>query len=251
MARDFGGATGDYGIITSLQVTALPISVAFWANVDSVADYGSFAQFGLSVSADTYHRVLHENAAPFRVYAQSGNATSGFAVSTTSQATGSWCHVAAVFASDTSRSIYLNGGGKATNTTSVLGFTPTRMTFMEYRNFSTLYPLNGKIQEIGIWNVALTDAEVYALSRAISPLSVRPDALGEYWPMLGRTSPEQNMVGGSAMTLNGTANQFAHNRMIRTRPRLVYVAPAAAGGGARRLVGSGFSLAGNGGGLAA
>ena len=63
----------------------------------------------------------------------------------------------------------------------------------------------GSICEVGYWDVALTDDEVLLLSRGFSPTFVRPANLIAYYPLLGRTSPEIDLVGGFNLTLTGTS----------------------------------------------
>ena len=51
----------------------------------------------------------------------------------------------------------------------------------------------GDIAELAIWNIALSDDDVFALGdpdNRVSPLLVRPDALVGYWPLVGFAAPE-------------------------------------------------------------
>ncbi len=91
--------------------------------------------------------------------------------------------------------------------------------------------LTGNLAEVGIWNVSLTAAELAILSKGYSPLFVGPSALVAYWPIVGRTSPEINLVGGGNGTLTGTANA-AHPRIIMpSRPMIGHNSAGAAPGG--------------------
>jgi hypothetical protein len=75
---------------------------------------------------------------------------------------------------------------------------------------------SGDIAEAAIWAAALTAEEFAALAAGTSPLSIRPDALVNYYPIIGRHSPEIDLVGGNNLTVNGAA--------ARDHPRMFYPA---------------------------
>lgn len=86
----------------------------------------------------------------------------------------------------------------------------------------------GRLAEVAIYSGALTLAESKALSVGITPDHVRPNSLLHYWDMVGGRT--LNRMGGTALTVSG-AVATDHPRVIRHRPRLVYVAPAVAATG--------------------
>ncbi len=96
---------------------------------------------------------------------------------------GTWYHACAVFSSTTSRSIYLNGTGKVTDTTASnpSGFDRTNIGI----RWSTTRGLffDGLLFAPSIWNVALTDAEVVSLAAGFSPKQVRPASLVRCAPL--------------------------------------------------------------------
>lgn len=76
------------------------------------------------------------------------------------------------------------------------------------------------IAEVALWSMALSDADVLALSRGLSPLRMHPEALVAYWPLLGRNSPENNFKSNAAaMSVVGSLSQVAHPRIIMPRRR--------------------------------
>lgn len=114
---------------------------------------------------------------------------------TTTLAVGTWGHACSVWASPTSRSSYLNGGGKNTVVTSLTPASLAQSHFgAHYRDATNDWnqPLNGYIAEFGVWNVALSDAEVASLAAVKCPLLVRRDALIAYYPFGG-------LLGGGRM----------------------------------------------------
>lgn len=65
---------------------------------------------------------------------------------------------------------------------------------------------DGVFAELAYYSDVLSGNEIAALARGISPLSVRPTAITNYWPLWGLHSPEINLVGGaSSGTLTGTS----------------------------------------------
>jgi hypothetical protein len=77
--------------------------------------------------------------------------------------------------------------------------------------------------------VALTDDEAVILSLGYSPVFVRPANLVAYWPLVGRSSPEPDIVGGYDMTLVGSPTVADHPRIIySTSDRLGLTAATAA-----------------------
>jgi hypothetical protein len=65
--------------------------------------------------------------------------------------------------------------------------------------------MSGDIAEAAMWDVALGDDEVLMLGVGFSPLCIRPQSLVAYWPLVGRHSPEIDMIGKFDMTVTGAA----------------------------------------------
>jgi hypothetical protein len=53
----------------------------------------------------------------------------------------------------------------------------------------------GRIAEVAVWNIAMSDAEVQALTLGAHPLRFRPTNLIFYFPLWGVASPEPNLSG--------------------------------------------------------
>ena len=106
------------------------------------------------------------------------------AIASTNMTVGVWNHAAATFTNSTLRAAYHNGGSKGIATTSI---TPTGLdrTCIGRAGDSTpgIYLL-GEIAEVGIWDIALSDADVAMLGKGFSPLSVKPINLVAYFPLL-------------------------------------------------------------------
>ena len=70
--------------------------------------------------------------------------------------------------------------------------------------------MNGLIAEVGIWNVALTVAEIASLAKGITCEKVRPQSLVFYAPLVRDLSDQK---GGRAITNNNGATVANHPRI--------------------------------------
>jgi hypothetical protein len=222
MARSGAGTAGNYLANTAANATAAPLTMACWFRPANVTTYYTLmnVQIRPKTFSDEYF-VLGINGAaagdPVICETAAGGAYPGAATST-SYVANTWQHACAVFGATNSRSVYLNGGGKATDTTTA---TPSGISYTQVGGFSDgttdFDGMNGRIAEAAIWTAALTDAEVLSLARGFSPKLVRPDALVNYWPLIGRHSPELDIVGGRPLTITGTFGQAEHVGIIMPR----------------------------------
>lgn len=178
--------------------TSPPLSVAAWVYPET--DPGTQTIVNICDSADLtdYHWLFLSLSSGSRVVAQTRDDTSNEgAETTTTYSTGVWNHVAGLWASTSSRAAYLNGGSKGTDTTTIAP-APNRMRVGHtYMGNPYEAPMDGRICQLGIWNLALTDQDVAALAKGFSPLLVSPEGLVMYYPLF-RT--DQDFVGGYNLT---------------------------------------------------
>lgn len=210
MARDFNGTTG-YLTNSNAPVTAMPLTIAAWFYPDSVTGQHIIAGVGKS-SVNTDMWVIRTNGSALNALSESTTGNGQASISTVS--TGVWQHACGVFKSSTSRIAYLNGTASTTNTvsSSPSGINLTRIGVRPKLTLTDYF--DGRIQEVGIWNVALDAAEIAALAKNYSPKHIRPTALKFYCKIIGRDSPEIDEWGGLQMTVTGTASVIQHERMI-------------------------------------
>jgi len=91
------------------------------------------------------------------------------------------------------------------------------------------------LAEAGLWDAALTDAEVAILGVGYSPLFVRPQSLVAYWPLV---RDAKDRVGGYDLTAGGGPVVAAHPRIIYPSPQFVprKIAAAAAAAYGRQIL---------------
>lgn len=203
----------------SSSVSAVPMTLACWFYPESDAATGTMLSVTYYNGGDHLRLQAAGDVAgdPIRAASYRTAGTERVADTTAGYTVGAWQHAAAVFASTSSRSVYLNGANKGTNTDSspVLTNFNTVSTGASRISGSVSSYYTGRIAEAALWNVALTDAEIALLALGYSPLLVRPASLQSYWPLMGRTSPEIDLVAALGQTLTSAPAVADHPRVLR------------------------------------
>jgi hypothetical protein len=207
MAFNFTSANSQYLTTASTPVSAYPITLACWFRSNLAASTCAVSINAVTTQSRINMFILNTGAVNLGV-SSTGNAAS--ATTTTTATANTWNHAVGVCASSTSRTVYLNGGGDATNTTSVdiSGFSQIAVGARHAGSWGGFY--NGDIAEVGIWNAALTAAEIASLSKGFTPDQIRPQNLVFYAPLVRDL---QDARGGLAITNNNSATVANHPRV--------------------------------------
>ncbi len=209
MARDFSGSTSNFlsiGDVSAIDITGTALTVSAWVFPDNFADFRSVAVKATSTGLNTRQYGIYlaqtTGVATFLVGDAAGQdtiATPG-AVSTAG-----WSHVAGRKNGTgvTALSIFLNGVGTSGTSNKTI---QNRADSLNIGRFSdALLPFDGRIAEVAIWNLALTDTEIGYLADGASPLTIQAANLKGYWPIYGLASPEPDRSGsGNNATINGS-----------------------------------------------
>jgi hypothetical protein len=210
---DSGDADGvDYFEKSSPTITAMPFTFACWVKPDSIGDHDGLVVLGISGSAYDHHALNLRSSALLEAAIR--DQSSGYDNSYISPYDTGWNHCVGVFASTTSLTAYLNGvaGTEKTDVTSASGMNELRMG--QYAG-SWSRPLDGLLAEVGIWNVALTAGEISQLADGYTALSVRPESLESYYPMV---RDYNDVMGNNTITPNNTVIYDVHPRIIEDVP---------------------------------
>lgn len=205
MGLTFG--TGNRLEKTSAVVAALPLSFAGWINGASFSSNPRV--FSVEDATDSNYLEGFMSFSFLAAAASSGVGSTQ--AQTTAAITASvWQHVAMVFASTTSRTVYVNGGNAVTDVTSSVPATLTISSIGGSGPASArTNPLIASLAFIAFWSVALTAADVLSLSLGAGPKKVRPDKLVSYPRLLG-LSPDPDAVSSTAWTLVGSLPSVAN-----------------------------------------
>jgi hypothetical protein len=213
MAYEFNGTSQSLQT-ASAPVSILPITMACWFNSTSDTSSQTLISMANSTGAFGGARLIAEGSQagdPIRAdYTNSGG--SGFARTTSGYTANKWHHACGVYTSTSSRSAYLDGGSSATDTSFISPqFESNALTIAGRFNNGTigLFAV-GRIAEVGIWNAALTAAEVASLAKGMTCDKVRPQNLVFYAPLV-RVLIDQK--GGRTITNNNGATVANHPRV--------------------------------------
>lgn len=238
MARTNTGSTSNYITATPPAVTS-PLTMACWfypANLTATMNL-----LNLTDGSGIYYVLAFDGANAYgagdnKIVAEENG--SGIAASTIAvDVANTWHHACSVFASGASRAIYLDGRNKSTETTSLTALsTPVYFNIGAYYSGGSVFgPISGGIAEVGVWNVALTDAEILKLASAgAKPTDVRPDHLIIYRSLDANESLPRGGKGLSGLAMTGTmgvaAQPFPTKQNNKKHIQFIK-APAAGGGG--------------------
>ncbi len=223
MSFDFDAASDQF-LSAAAPVTGPPLTMAAWFNVTDTTSQKSAVNI---IEGGTNNHFLHLMAyeaakVNFRIDA---GISSESCVSSTSYSSGTWHHACGIAAAVDDRSVFLDGGGKVLVSTSIAIASIDALGIGALNRAAVAFELDGLIAEVGVWNVALTDAEVAVLAAGYSPLFVRPQNLIFYAPIVRELVDK---VGGATITNNNGATVADHPRMIYPSPSSLVVPPAAA-----------------------
>ena len=163
----FASASSEYAEIDStLSITAYPFTIEAWVKTTSTS--GTIGAFVVSSSGNQMFG-LRMDASGY-AYNYGRNTSGKLATSTTLVNTGAWFHVAAVFASATSRIIYVNGVDEDSDTASVLLPAVNRFSIGRMGDSSPGDYFNGTIDEVAVYDTALSATRLLAHydARAVS-----------------------------------------------------------------------------------
>jgi hypothetical protein len=214
MALLFDDASSQFLKHNAVVKATAPLTMSAWFYADDLANTGYICSVCLrSTAAVTtiYGLRFRGDQGGDPISAQyDGNVV----LSSNSVSANTWHHGAAVFASTSSRSVYLDGTKASTaDTVNVSGATSTYIGAIGYNNTDTAF-FSGRIAEVAIWGVALNDAFVDMLATGASPLIIPQHNLLAYWPLDGRVSPERDRVADFEMTLNNAPTYADHPRVL-------------------------------------
>jgi len=214
MAYNFNG-TNQFLSMATTPVSSSPLTFACWFN--STNTTGIQALICVNVTANVDRHVLYARGDvagdPVRMQSVDSLGAVGNADTTAGYSSSVWTHACGVVSSNTSRTAYLNGASSGTNSTTVSVGAPVQASIgaQRFSSFPTGASFTtGLIAEVGIWNAALTAAEIASLAKGMTCDKVRPQSLVFYAPLV-RDLIDQK--GGLTITNNNAATVANHTRV--------------------------------------
>jgi hypothetical protein len=206
-----GWSSSNYILLGSGVVAAAPLTMACWARTPSLGNQTLMGlhNSGSAINRNTFRMFLLATSAGALNGATSDASASALA-ETIAPAVDTWFHAAMVVSSASSRSIFLNGANKVTETTSrtPTGIDRTSVGAAVASVVSNPVDAAGSVAEAAIWDVALSDDEIASLAKGLSPLVVRPQSLRAYLPLV------RDLVDarGNAFAVTGSLAAADHTR---------------------------------------
>ena len=207
MAYEFFNVNGngsDY-IQATASLFSYPFTINFWF-YPTVSAVGTLAMFTLHNTTDSQRFSVQINTITSRLQFNAFTTANANAVAGANYTLNAWNMATAVGTSSTSRTVYINGNNAATNTTSRAVTTPTRWllasSYSVGGGISSQY--EGRISEVGIWNAALTTADINSLYAGMRSSSVKPQNLKVYAPLIRDISDQTSSTTSFSNTLTDT-----------------------------------------------
>ena len=214
MAYDLNG-TNQRLNTTSSPVTGVPLTLACWFNGDNNTGNQRLVDVRATTGGNAYFSIGLNGAAagdPVRLVAFGSDGAVEVVASTSGYSLSTWHHVCGVFTSTTSRTIYLDAAGSATGTSAVGTPAFSRIDIGVFTDsaggLSQFF--DGRIAEVGIWNAALTAAEIASLAKGMTCDKIRPQNLVFYAPLVRDLIDAK---GGLTITNNNGATVANHPRV--------------------------------------
>lgn len=205
MAYEFINQSGngtDY-IQGTASLFTYPFTINFWF-YPTISGIGNIPMFVLHNTTDNQRHVIQINTSTTRLIYNAFTTAIAQATAGANYTTNAWNMATAVGTSSTSRTIYVNGGSSATNTTSRAVTTPTRWLAGANYTGSISPAYEGRICEIGIWNVALGAADIASLYTGTKPPSIKPQNLKVYVPLIRDIKDEREATTAISSTISDT-----------------------------------------------
>jgi hypothetical protein len=162
MSYDFTASESDYMSLSATYGGNFPFTMAAWIKVESVGGAEILSRHDDSNAGNGYNHVnLGINVGSDAI----ANVENIVATDVDAITTGSWQLIVGVFASDSSRTIYVDDRTGVENTTTRAIDAPDTIVIgaRGYDAGETLRYFNGKISDVAIWNSALSAANVTSL----------------------------------------------------------------------------------------
>jgi hypothetical protein len=212
MAYRFTRSSGQYLTATLAAALVEPFTLACWFNTADITNQQTLLGIQNLSNGHRSNIFASGNLASDPVQAAT---TIGGTVGISNRigySANTWHHCAGVFLTTASRTVYLDGAAGTTNTTSLSPSYGTPTVGIGARHSGTSWGIfsDANTAECGIWNVALTAAEIASLAKGMTCDKVRPQSLVFYAPLVRDLI---DYKGGLTITNNNTATVANHPRV--------------------------------------
>ncbi len=240
MARLFDDASSQHLNVPVADLDTAPLSISAWAYPDDATINLTIYWVGDKDALTGWQTLFLAGAItgdPLRMQTRAG--VNSNAETSNGYVLNSWNHCfGAVSSGGLSRTSILNGdvGNKGTTVDS---HNPTGYNRTQIGRRGDATPsgyMSGRIAEVAVWDVELTDDEAVSLSKGISPLLIRPESLVSYRPLYGRGNTEIELISGNNQIARNGPTAAEHPPIYGIRSPFIGVPSAAVAAAAINLV---------------
>ena len=227
MARVFDGGSDESLLVDQSPISTYPFSISLWFKRGTWDGADCLVYFGDKDTSDSsmvYIRNLGENAGTIAHFVTGSTET--FGPASTPIAEGVWYHVVMVLTNATNRQIFVDGVGGDVRTVSWTLPSFDRWSIARQMNSAPSFRMSGSIAELGVWNVALGQADIDALGAGYASGLVRSGALRMWLPLV--RDEDRDLVTGGVWSAGGTPTVGDHPRIIYPGRQIIVPAGGAA-----------------------
>ena len=178
-------SSGNYISSSTTPITSSIFTMSCWFNMSSFTAQRTLVTLESADAQNGWRLTTQPTTGTIRL-ATRVNSTIVSATTTSVGATANtWGHACTVHNGSSSRAVYLNGGNKVLDTTTISipsGITNTMIGSPANANAALVAV--GQIAEVAIWNTPLEDSEVASLADGMSAYLIRPQSLVLYSPLI-------------------------------------------------------------------
>ena len=209
MAYTLVNASSQYLSTASAPASGTPMTIAAWCK-SPPSGAGGRAVVSVGVNGGAHRNHLNMDNTNVQLVA-AGATTSSVGNTGTVSGNNVLFHYAGVYTSATSRTGYIDGVAQTTDTINI-GTQNTFNTITIGARWNTTVGnfYSNDIAEVGVWNAALTAAEIASLADGMTCDKVRPQSLVFYAPLCRDLI---DVKGGLTITNNNTATVANHPRV--------------------------------------
>jgi hypothetical protein len=243
-ANDTGGVSGKFGsaaifngtssgitsssLGTALNVSSLSFSLWFKTNLNDSTDRILISSFDGAGNARFYASLLNSGLSVV-IYGSSSTYIQNFINTVTTE---TWYHLS-VTHTGTTTTVYLNGTAITPSSTSGsavairIAGSPQPLTMGQLQGNIGTYGLNGSIDQVRIFNTALTQANVNTLYAETASSTISISGLLAHYKLDGDARDEQQLYDGTATNVtyayDGTASNVTYQEATNFSPDLVWI----------------------------
>lgn len=225
MSIDFGNNNSfSFAQIDSALIDTPPWTAAGWFySLDTTDEDLIFAGDKDVNNAEQFRIMKWSTNMNFRVVETGASS----AITSNSFSANTWHHFCGRAVATDSRIMTLDGdhANQGTNTTPRTPAGIDRFCIGRQADSSPNGGFNGRICDVGLWSVSLTDDEVSALAAGADPRRIRPQSLIHYWTLYN-ASDLTDLRGGVTLSLGTAPSTAVHHGKIWRPGRVQLGVPA-------------------------